>query len=97
MVSAATRPPTAIASRLLFTSLTVSLLVVLRLLQDLAEPFHQGGYTLSVKNAAGAVLVPARRKLVASLTRAPRASSVSRHAPSAHSSTSAMLNPALRK
>ena len=92
IVSAATRPATAVASRLLFTSLSLSLLVVLRLLKDLAEPFDQGGYTLAVKNAAGAILAPTRRRLVSALTRVPRASSTK---PTKRATV--LLNPALRQ
>ena len=68
-VSIATRPATAVASRLLFTSLVGALLTVLRLLVDLAEPFDGGSYTLAVENAAGAILAPTRRRIVAALRR----------------------------
>ena len=67
IVSVSTRPATNVISRLLFTALTSSLLAVMRLLFDLAEPFDGGGYTLSVKNTAGAILAPTRRRLVVAL------------------------------
>ena len=69
VVSITTRPANSFLSRLLFTCLTGSLLTVLRLLVDLAEPFDGHGYTLAAKNAAGAYLAPARTRLVAALTR----------------------------
>ena len=66
----ATRPPGCLVSRALFTALTSALLVVSRLLADLAEPFNAGSsYTLATDNAAGAILAPTRRRLVAALTR----------------------------
>lgn len=68
IVALTTRPPTSLTSRLLFTSLTTALLAVLQLLVDLAEPFDGGSYTLAVKNVAGAILAPTRRRLVAALT-----------------------------
>lgn len=68
VVSISTRPATAIASRCFFTALTGALLTVLRLLLDLAEPFDGGSYSLAKENAAGALLAPTRRRLVAALT-----------------------------
>ena len=68
VVSISTRPAAAVASRCLFTALTGALLTVLRLLLDLAEPFDGGSYSLATENAAGALLAPTRRRLVAALT-----------------------------
>lgn len=68
VVSISTRPATTIASRCFFTALTGALLTVLRLLLDLAEPFDGGSFSLATENAAGALLAPTRRRLVAALT-----------------------------
>jgi len=64
------RPPHSVLSRLLFALLAAALHLVGRLLADLNTPFDAGSsFTLKADNAAGAILDPTRRRLVAVLTR----------------------------
>ena len=69
LVSLATRPTAANASRLVFAALVGALLAVARLLKDLADPYG-GSFSLSRANAAAAILTPTRRCVAEALARA---------------------------
>ena len=68
VVSISTRPATAIASRCFFTALTELYSQSCGCSSTFAEPFDGGSYSLAKENAAGALLAPTRRRLVAALT-----------------------------